>query len=262
MEHEIETLLDGRCLSWWVGGDFNWGNGGALCPADGYPLDPALGPSGFKVVSSPLAFALQARQAVADLLGLNPEALQHYHRHVDDGSHFAFIQRSRELRFDDLSINPDVIVQLCENRLGVRLSAIVPMLGRDHVQLRINRPRTTDYNPPHRDGALTLWRNSVNIWFPIAGVNEKTSLPILPGSHRIAEEDCWQTKPGSATIESKPYRVPAIANLRGGPLRMIRAPVRFGEMLLFTPFLIHGLAVNETSNTTRMALEFRLEILP
>jgi ectoine hydroxylase-related dioxygenase (phytanoyl-CoA dioxygenase family) len=142
----------------------------------------------------------------------------------------------------------------------VRLSETVAALGRDHVQLRINRPDSTDYNPPHRDGSLPIWANALNVWIPVAGVDELTSLPIAPGSHRVAEEACWQTEAGGVAIRGRQYRVPAIARLRRGPLDMIRTTVAFGQALLFTPFLIHGLAVNQ-SNRTRMALELRLDVV-
>ena len=57
-----------------------------------------------------------------------------------------------------------------------------------------------------------------------------------------------------------PYRVPAIGRLRSGPLRMVRAPVRSGQALIFTPYLIHGLAFNQSNQKTRMALELRFNI--
>jgi ectoine hydroxylase-related dioxygenase (phytanoyl-CoA dioxygenase family) len=37
--------------------------------------------------------------------------------------------------------------------------------------------------------------------------------------------------------------------------------VRSGQALIFSPYLIHGLALNETADVTRMALEFRFEIV-
>jgi hypothetical protein len=260
-ESLVETLIDGRPVRWPVGGEFAWGEGGALSPADDDPRAAALDPDGYRVLSLPPEVAGEVRRAVAAFLRLAPEALEAYHRHTDEAGHAELIQRSRELRFAHLGLDAGAIIDLLEPVLGLRLSPIVPIVGSDHVQLRINRPGSTDYNPPHRDGALPVWANSVNTWLPVAGVDARTSLCILPGSHRLAEDRCWQTRPGGATIDGKPYRVPAIARLSDGPLRMIRAPVRFGEALIFSPFLIHGLALNETADVTRMALEFRFEIV-
>jgi Phytanoyl-CoA dioxygenase (PhyH) len=260
-ENLVETLIDGRPIRWPVGGDFAWGQGPALSRAETDPRALALDPEGYFVLDLPGGVVRQVRHAAAAFLRLPPDALQAYHRHADDASHAQLIERSRELRFADLGLDAGAIIALLEPVLGLRLSPIVPMVGSDHVQLRINRPGSTDYNPPHRDGALPVWANSVNIWLPVAGVDERTSLCILPGSHRLAEENCWQTLPGGATIDGKKYRVPAIARLRDGPLRMIRAPVRGGQALIFSPYLIHGLALNETTDVTRMALEFRFEIV-
>ena len=34
----------------------------------------------------------------------------------------------------------------------------------------------------------------------MVAVSLKKKLPILPGSHAIAEADCWQTQPGGGTV--------------------------------------------------------------
>ena len=73
-------------------------------------------------------------------------------------------------------------------------------------------------------------------------------------------QDCWQTQPGGAALGGNPYRVPAFGRLRSGPLEMARAPVRFGQALIVTTYLIHGLAFNKSDTRTRMALEMRFQI--
>ena len=46
--------------------------------------------------------------------------------------------------------------------------------------IRIVRPqRNTDNNPPHRDVWLDRLRNAINIYLPLAGSNNKSSLPII-----------------------------------------------------------------------------------
>lgn len=154
-----------------------------------------------------------------------------------------------------------MLVAFFERTLGLRFSEVLPALGRDHVQLRINRPGSTDYNPPHRDAAFPAYCDALNVWIPIVGVDARTSLPVVPGSHSIAERECWQTETDGAVIAGRRYQVPAIAWLRNGPLKMIRTSVALGQALLFTPYLIHGLAVNNSGNRTRMALELRLQVV-
>ena len=260
MDTAIETLIDGRPFAWRAEGEFAWGEGPALCRLDRDPLLPGLGALGFRVVDLPAGCADELADRTAALLGCaRAELAESYHRQVDEAGHLATIEKTRELRFRDLAIAPQPMIEGFAAALGVRLSPNVPVLGHDHVILRLNRPGSSDYNPPHRDGALAIWANTLNVWIPITGVDGRTSLPVVPGSHRIAESECWQTEPGGAAIGGRPYRVPAIAWLRAGPLQMVRAAVSFGQALLFTPYLIHGLAVNR-SDHTRIALELRLGV--
>jgi len=258
---EIETLIDGKVFVWHAEGEFAWGQGPPLCRLEQDILLCGLGSDGYRILDLPPGCADEIADRAAALLGFaHRDLLPCYHRDVRDTRHVAVIKKTRELRLRDLAIPPGSFSGLFGRALGVRLTETVAALSRDHVQLRINRPGSTDYNPPHRDGSLPIWANALNVWIPIAGVNELTSLPIIPGSHRVAEEACWQTEAGGVAIRGRQYRVPAIARLRQGPLHMVRTPVAFGQALLFTPFLIHGLAVNESSHT-RMALELRLDVL-
>jgi ectoine hydroxylase-related dioxygenase (phytanoyl-CoA dioxygenase family) len=48
--------------------------------------------------------------------------------------------------------------------------------------------------------------------------------------------------------------------MRNRSLEMMRAPMRFGRTLVFTPDLIHALAFNKSDTKTRMALEMRVQI--
>lgn len=263
METEIETLIDGERFLWRAEGEFAWGAGPPLCRLAGNPLVSRLGEEGCRIIDLPPGTAQRLSEAAAELLGLGRAAsLGTYHLRVDEARHLQTIERTRALRFTDFGPSLAGLVGFFGEALGLRLSEVVPELGEDHVQLRINRPSSTDYNPPHRDGSLAIWRNVANVWIPIAGVDKSTSLPVVPGSHRIAERECWQTKPGGVAIGGHRYNVPAIARLRSGPLAMTRSPVEFGQALVFTPYLIHGLAVNHSGARTRMALELRLEVLP
>ena len=260
MKMEIETLIDGKPFEWRAEGEFAWGAGPALCRFEHDPLLPGLGDDGYRILDLPAGCAEQMANRAAALLDYaHRDRLESYHLSVDEPRHLQTIDNTRELRFRDLAIPPRTMTELIGEILGVRLSETVAALGRDHVQLRINRPGSSDYNPPHRDGSLPFWANTLNVWIPIAGVDGLTSLPLVPGSHRVPERECWQTEPGGVAIGGRRYRVPAIARLRDGPLDMVRTPVAFGQALLFTPYLIHGLAVNQSGHT-RMALELRLDV--
>lgn len=263
MTQQIETFIDGQPFSWAVAGEFAWGKGGTLCQVESDPLLPALGPEGYRVIELPAGTAERIRACALSLPQLAGLAqLEAYHEWVSsEADHQKIVQVSCDLRFSQLGLDASEFTRYFSALVGVPLSPILPILDKDVVQLRINRPGSTDYNPPHRDGSLPHLAPTLNVWIPVAGVDAATSLPIVPGSHAIPEEDCWQTRAGGATLGGNPYRVPAIGRLRGGPLNMVRAPVRFGQALLFTPYLIHGLATNQSGTKTRMALEMRFHIV-
>ena len=263
MDQQIETLIDGRSFSWDVKGEFSWGSGGPLCQVESDPLLPVLGSQGYRVIDLPAGTADRIKRSARSLPYLEGLAeLENYHAWVkSEADHIEIIKISRDLRFSQLGLDPKEFTQYFADLVGVELSPVLPILDTDVVQLRINRPGSTDYNPPHRDGSLPHLAPTLNVWIPVVGVDETTSLPILPGSHAIAEADCWQTQPGGAVLGGNPYRVPAIGRLRSGPLEMVRAPVRFGQALIFTPYLIHGLAFNKSDTRTRMALEMRFQIV-
>lgn len=262
MNQQIDTLIDGRPFSWLVNGEFSWGSGGPLCQVDSDPLLPVLGTDGYRVIDLPAGIADTIKRNVAALPLLEGlSELERYHDWIkSESDHVTLIKASRDLRYANLGLDGGEFTRFFADIVGVALSPVLPMFGSEIVQLRINRPGSTDYNPPHRDGSLPHLAPTLNVWIPVVGVDETTSLPIVPGSHAIPEQDCWQTQPGGATMGGQPYRVPAIGRLRNGPLKMVRAPVRFGQALIFTPYLIHGLAFNQSKTKTRMALELRFNI--
>jgi hypothetical protein len=45
-----------------------------------------------------------------------------------------------------------------------------------------------------------------------------------------------------------------IGRLRSAPLEMVRAPLRFGQALIFMPYLVHRPAFNDSDTKTRLAL--------
>jgi ectoine hydroxylase-related dioxygenase (phytanoyl-CoA dioxygenase family) len=94
------------------------------------------------------------------------------------------------------------------------------------------------------------------VWVPICGVNDKSSLPIAPGSHLLPEDKILRTMDGGV-VAGKKYRVRSIA-VWDGRSDLTRAKVEEGELLVFSCHLIHGIAVNDQDDQTRVALEFRL----
>lgn len=92
---------------------------------------------------------------------------------------------------------------------------------------------------------------------PIEDCNKKSSLPVVPESHLLPENEILRTESKGAKINGNVYYVPCILETKDGPIQMIRPNPKEGEALLFTPFLIHGAAINQNEDDTRISLELR-----
>ncbi len=203
---------------------------------------------------------------IRDELGLDVPAdfsLERYHDVVTTREdHFKVVGKTRDLFAEDFNFPVKEVLPKFEKILGFGLTDINPEDGKElHIIVRINRPGSSDYNPPHKDVYERVDEADyippfVNLWIPIAGVTENSSLPIAPGSHKLTENKVLRTHNG-AVVEGNRYRVRMIREW-GGSSHLERAEVDYGEVLFFSGHLIHGLAVNAEPDTTRVALEFRL----
>ena len=184
--------------------------------------------------------------------------LDKYHKVVTtDLMHNKVIDITRNLENKDFDFNIDILAERFGRILNYELTSWVEELKKSHIQIRISRPNSLDINPPHRDGYLSYWEDIINVWIPIEGCNNKTSLPVFPKSHLIPENEILRTESKGAKINGNLYYVPCILETREGPIRMLRPNPKEGEALIFTPYLIHGAAVNKTKDTTRVSLELR-----
>jgi hypothetical protein len=139
--------------------------------------------------------------------------------------------------------------------LGIPVTARNEIHGLDVFNLRVVRPQSADNNPPHRDVWLDRLRNAVNIYVPIAGSDARSSLPLVPGSHRWSEGEIVRTAAG-ARVQGATYTVPAVVGATR-PLTFIRPDPAPDQFLLFSPYLIHGGARNANHDRTRVSLEMR-----
>lgn len=265
--------IDGRSFEYDLKGDFSWGADEVLYREDIDVLEntelKSLGYANLPFLNETEQAEFKGRvkevidkiiAGIPHLHGQVPPSLEQYHEVVSDSElHREIISQTRELRFSDIGLDPRMIEARIGGYLGVKLKSQVKRLGRDHIQLRISRPNSHDINPPHRDAYLDVWKNVLNLWLPVCGCSSLSSLPVIAGSHLINEKDVFRTSNGGAVIGGNQYRVPGIADTRVG-MNMVRPNPEASEVLAFTPFLIHGAAFNHDPLTTRMALEFRLEI--
>ena len=188
--------------------------------------------------------------------------LENYHKYIKTNEHhFKVVSKTRDLYAYDFGFNIKELIPKFSEIIGLDLTDRIPNTNIDeHIIVRINRPKSNDYNPPHKDmyEGYDSGKNFefVNLWVPIAGVTNKTSLPIVPKSHRISENSILRTIDGGQVGKNK-YRVCLIKEWDGNS-DLIRTNVNYGEVLMFSSHMIHGLAMNEEDDVTRVALEFRL----
>lgn len=130
----------------------------------------------------------------------------------------------------------------------------------DDIWVRICRPNIVseeDFNPCHRDVYLDFYRNTVNIYLPIVGSNENSSLSMQEGSHLWNENNTAITHGGAYFVnKNKKYSVDAIVQSKV-ELNMTRPNPGPNEVLVFSPYLIHGCSDNNNPDITRMSLEIR-----
>ena len=194
---------------------------------------------------------------------LNNFSLEKYHQYVTDNEHIKVIERTRSLYPVDLDIDAEKIVKNIASYMGSDLSYSnsVSKTGSDPIVVRINRPNSIGYNPCHKDIYNTFDKSGfiprmINVWIPVCDVNKLAGLPLAPGSHLIPEIKIERVNAGSI-LNGQKYNVNSILRWDSSCSLETVTP-KNNEMLIFSSHLIHGLAVNQNPNTTRISLEFRL----
>ncbi len=184
--------------------------------------------------------------------------IETYHRLAAGNTqmHKALVEGIRRgLPLTELPIDYHEVERRVGEIVGIDVTAHNRAFGLDVFNLRVVRPESNDNNPLHRDVWLDRLRNAVNIYVPLAGSNELSSLCLVPESHRWAESEIARTAAG-ALVNGLPYTVPAVVGA-SKPLQLVRPNPSYDEFLLFSPYLIHGGAANLNADTTRASLEMR-----
>ncbi|MFD0991438.1 phytanoyl-CoA dioxygenase family protein [Mariniflexile jejuense] len=271
MNKICKLYIDDKLFEFQVEGNFFWGNEGLLYKEeenviskmpwkqDGYAVVNLFQADEFlklkKSIEENIIKALQQQNIEFDEENFT---LENYHEFVTTNEeHNKVIEVTRSLENENFDFDIDVLAERLGAILGYKLTSWVEELKKSHLQIRISRPNSLDINPPHRDGYLSYWENIINVWMPIAGCNEKSSLPVFPKSHLIPENNILRTESKGAKINGNTYYVPCILETKNRPIKMLRPNPKQGEVLIFTPYLIHGAGVNLNDNITRVALELR-----
>ncbi|MCC2548847.1 phytanoyl-CoA dioxygenase family protein [Hymenobacter sp. BT175] len=183
--------------------------------------------------------------------------ISQYHHAVGDSKelHLAVVNQIKEIRQERLPLPAALLEARVGELCGRTVQALNPWDGERFFHLRIVRPNCADNNPLHRDVWLPDYRDCVNIYVPLAGSTADSSLTLVPGSHWWPESRTERTQ-GGAVYNGVSFTVPAVKGA-AEPLRIIRPNPGPDEVLLFSPYLLHGGAVNLNPDQTRVSLEMR-----
>ena len=276
--HRVNINLKHKPYSFEVEGDNKWGEDRLEIANDddlskntifedtGYTISKFLSKNDCEKLRLSLQDIISSELKRITGIILNREDLLNYHKFLTNEEHLNFVktvyksysEHGSGFKFkmiDELRIKiNNRISELC----GVKVKPQLPIGKHERFFIRIARPQRSnaffDNNPPHKDIYLDRLRNAVNIYFPIIGSNEKSSLGIIPYSHRWKENEIRKiTEP---KIKGLSYTVPCITDTKHGGLNIIRPQPKDDEVFLFSPYCIHGGAPN-FSNNTRMSMEVR-----
>lgn len=266
---------DGERVTFDVEGETVWGAPVVLLDRDdnliagrpwaaaGFTVEPFLPRSDYDLLVAAVERLLAKRIADTGIDVPDDFTLDRYHEVVaSDKDHGAVSDQGPWCRtVADLPVPVDVISARISEIVGVRVSTAPPHREfPEHFCFRVVRPRSRDNNPPHRDVWLDRLRNAVNIYVPLAGSSPRSSLPLVPGSHRWRESEIERTAEG-ARVNGIVFSVPSVVGAAHA-LTLERPDPKMNEVLVFTPYLIHGGAFNQQSDRTRVSLEMRFWRVP
>lgn len=182
---------------------------------------------------------------------------QHYHQLIGDDyeAHLSVVEQTKLYDAEEFPIAMDVVEDRVSELLGVKVKSIKPFNQERVFHFRVIRPGAHDYNPLHRDVWQDENRGAVNIYVPLCGSNERSSLLLAPSSHLWPEKEVERTIEG-ARMNGIRFNVPGLVAAKK-ELNLVRPNPGENEMLLFTPYTIHGLSANENKDVTRISLEMR-----
>lgn len=183
--------------------------------------------------------------------------LEQYHSQIRDlNMHLEALEKTKLLSVADFPISIKHMEERISRICNAQLIAKNPYDGQSVFHFRVIRPNRGDNNPLHRDVWLEDYDNCINLYIPVAGSDERSSLVLLPGSHRWPESRIERTESG-ATINGLKFNVPAVTAIEG-LYETARPDPKENQVLVFSPYLIHGGSANLNNDTTRISIELRL----
>ena len=131
------------------------------------------------------------------------------------------------------------------------------------IEFRVVRPNQPDNNLLHRDHWFPYFKGLLNLYIPLSGSTFASVLKIVPESHHWSEEEVVPTffynQGKRLGANGVLYSTPTIKECKK-EIDLHRPDVLEGDLMYFSPMIIHGGGSNENHNETRFSLEVRLEI--
>jgi hypothetical protein len=175
---------------------------------------------------------------------------------ADTKTHMLAVDKTKLIATTKFPCGINTIEERISEICGTPLKAKNPFDGQAIFHFRVIRPNSTDNNPLHRDVWLEDYADCINLYIPVAGSNAQSSLIILPGSHLWPESKVERTA-GGALINGIKFNVPAVTAIDGA-YTTARPDPKENEVLVFSPYLIHGGSINLNHDKTRISIELRL----
>jgi hypothetical protein len=223
----------------------------------GYIVARFLPPAAQQDLQTGLAELMRQAMRATGLSVSTDFPVARYHQVVGDNQklHLAIINLTKEYLIDCLPVPASLLEQRVTELCGHQVQARNPYDQGRVFHLRIIRPGRSDNNPLHRDVWLPNYEDCINIYVPVAGSTADSSLSLIPGSHWWPEDRIERTQQG-AIYNGMAYTVPGVKTALT-PLQLIRPNPGPDDVLLFSPYLLHGGAVNLNADDTRISLEMR-----
>jgi ectoine hydroxylase-related dioxygenase (phytanoyl-CoA dioxygenase family) len=224
----------------------------------GYCIVDFLDESDFQLVKSGIRTKIKALVVEAGGTVDDHFELENYHLYVTNEIHLRLAKMIQwGWNITEFPIDFEKVNKRISEEIGIPVSSKAKHIELNNFFLRIVRPQNfQDNNPPHRDVWIDRLRDAVNIYAPLCGSNSQSSLGLIPGSHLFMESEIERTAEG-AILNGTTYTVPCVISVKGEEPILERPDPKENQVMLFSPYLVHGGGYNFNENTTRMSLEVR-----
>jgi ectoine hydroxylase-related dioxygenase (phytanoyl-CoA dioxygenase family) len=223
----------------------------------GYSVEPFLADASFDelILGAKEFYKAKMAEVIGD--SLENFNLEDYHQVVKSQElHLQIVKLTNPVSYRLFPINIEEVIGRISEILRIEVTLINPKREFERFHYRTVRPFSRDFNPLHRDAWLDHLRNGINLYVPVAGSTEDSSLGLIPGSHYWNESMLERTLEG-AMINGVRYTVPALTD-SSREFEIVRPNPGYNQVLVFSPYLIHGSAANFNKDQTRVSLEMRL----